>query len=94
MPLQSFLQFRAMHFPATRATLKHCRSVVADADESAELRVLARNLLDHLAELHDADRMRVSVLLLALDSLELVPGLEDCVSKLRATAAREQAQDG
>jgi hypothetical protein len=54
--------------------------------------MLAGNLLDHLLEMHDAHRMRVPVLLLALDSLELVPGLEDCVSKLRATAAREHAQ--
>lgn len=83
-----------MHSPATRATLEHCRSVVADADVSDELRVLARNLLDHLLEMHDAHRMRASVLLLALDSLELVPGLEDCVSKLRGTAAREQTQHG
>ncbi|WP_156373260.1 hypothetical protein [Pseudorhodoferax sp. Leaf267] len=51
-----------------------------------ELRVLARDLLDHLLEMHDARRMRPSVLLLALDSLELVPGLEDPVRALRATA--------
>lgn len=81
-----------MHSPATRATLEHCRKLVADADVSDELRMLARNLLDHLLEMHDARRMRVSVFLLALESLELVPGLEDCVSRLRATAAREQAQ--
>ncbi|WP_156373430.1 hypothetical protein [Pseudorhodoferax sp. Leaf267] len=56
-----------------------------------ELRVLARNLLDHLLEMHDAQRMRVPVLLLALDSLELVPGLEDQVSALRAVALREHA---
>jgi hypothetical protein len=92
MPLPSFLQFCAMHSPATRATLEHCRNLVADADLSDELRMLARNRLDHLLEMHDARRMHVSVFLLALDSLELVPGLEDCVSWLRATAAREHAQ--
>lgn len=81
-----------MQSPATRETLEHCRRVVAEADTNDELRVLAGNLIDHLLEMHDAHRMRVSVLLLALDSLELVPGLEDCVSKLRATAAREFAQ--
>lgn len=81
-----------MHSPATRETLEYCRRVVADADASDELRVLAGTLLDHLLEMHDAHRMRVPVLLLALDSLELVPGLEDCVSQLRATATREHAQ--
>lgn len=70
----------------------HCRAVVADSNVDVELRVLARDLLDHLLEMHDARRMRASVLLLALDSLELVPGLEDCVNKLRETAAREQAR--
>jgi hypothetical protein len=37
-----------MHSPATRAQLEQCRAVVADADVSDELRVRARNLLDHL----------------------------------------------
>lgn len=74
-----------MHSPETRAQLEKCRTVVADADVSDELRLLARNLIDHLLEMHDARRMRGAVLLLALDSLELVPGLEDCVAKLRAT---------
>nr|WP_145552812.1 hypothetical protein [Variovorax boronicumulans] len=74
--------------------LEQCRDVVADADVTEELRVLARNLLDHLIEMHDARRMRIPVFLLALDSLELVPGLDDCVEKLRAIAAREQARQG
>lgn len=80
-----------MHSPQTRANLQLCRAVVADADMSDEFRQLASNLLDHLLEMHDAQRLRIPVFLLALDSLELVPGLEDCVSKLRATAARERS---
>jgi hypothetical protein len=79
-----------MHSPETRAQLEQCRTIVADADVSDELRVLARSLLDHLVEMHDARRLRIPVFLLALDSLELVPGIEDCVAKLRAIAAREQ----
>jgi hypothetical protein len=78
-----------MQTPETRACLEECRAIVADADISDELRLLGRNLLDHLLEMHDAHRMRASVLLLALDSLELVPGLEDAVQKLRAAANRE-----
>jgi hypothetical protein len=81
-----------MQTPATRACLEECRAVVADAEVSEELRLLGRNLLDHLLEMHNGNRMRASVLLLALDSLALVPGLEDAVSKLRATATRELAQ--
>ncbi|KQP17768.1 hypothetical protein [Pseudorhodoferax sp. Leaf267] len=83
-----------MHSPATRATLEHCLAVVQDADVDDELRTLARTLLEHLLDMHDARRMRVSVLLLALDSLALVPGLEDCVRQLRATAARDAAPGG
>lgn len=78
-----------MHSPETRAQLEQCRAVVADADVSDEMRHLARNLIDHLLEMHAARRMRGSVLLLALDSLELIPGLEDSVQRLRATAMRE-----
>ena len=82
-----------MHTPQTRVHLENCRTALAHADASDEMRQLASNLIDHLVEMHDAHRMRVSVLLLALDSLELVPGLEDAVNKLRATAAREQASN-
>lgn len=78
-----------MHSPETRARLEQCRAIVADADVSDELRLLARNLIEHLIEMHDARRMRGSVLLLALDSLELVPGLEDSVQQLRSTVHRE-----
>lgn len=80
-----------MHSPQTRANLLRCRAVVEDADVSDELQQLARNLLDHLLEMHDAQRLRIPVFLLALDSLELVPGLEECVAKLREAAALEQA---
>ena len=82
-----------MHTPQTRVHLENCRTALAAADASDEMRQLASNLIDHLVEMHDAHRMRVSVLLLALDSLELVPGLENAVNKLRATAAREQASN-
>jgi len=82
-----------MHTPQTRVHLENCRTALAAADASDEMRQLASNLIDQLVEMHDAHRMRVSVLLLALDSLELVPGLETAVNKLRATAAREQASN-
>lgn len=82
-----------MHTPQTRVHLENCRTALAAADASDEMRQLASNLIDHLVEMHDAHRMRMSVLLLALDSLELVPGLETAVNKLRATAAREQASN-
>lgn len=81
-----------MHSPQTRANIEHCRSVLAEGNGSDEMRQLASNLLNHLLKMHDAQRLRIPVFLLALDSLELVPGLEDEVSKLRATAAREQAE--
>lgn len=80
-----------MHSPETRAQLELCRAIVVDADVSDELRQLARNLIDHLIEMHDARRLRAPVFLLAVDSLELVPGMEDCAAKLRAIASRESA---
>lgn len=79
-----------MHSPQTRANLEHCRCVLAGAEVSDEMRQLASNLLQHLLEMHDAQRLRIPVFLLALDSLELIPGLEDCVAQLRATASREE----
>lgn len=78
-----------MHTPETRAQLERCREVVADADVSDELRCLARDLIDHLIQMHSARRMRASVVLLAIDALELVPGIEDCVKKLRSVALRD-----
>lgn len=78
-----------MHSPQTRARLERCRVVLANADLSDEMRQLAINLLDHLLEMHGAQRLRAPVFLLALDSLELVPGLEDCVAALRDTASEE-----
>lgn len=80
-----------MHSPQIRATLEHCRTVLAGSDQSDDMRRLAENLLTHLLEMHDARRLRIPVFLLALDSLELVPGLGDCIAQMRATANREQA---
>lgn len=82
-----------MHSPQTRVNIEHCRSVLEGADLSDEMRQLASNFLNHLMEMHDAQRLRIPVFLLALDSLELVPGLEDCVRNMRATATREQSSN-
>ncbi|WP_147283035.1 hypothetical protein [Pseudorhodoferax soli] len=65
---------------------------MASADVNDELRQLGSDLICHLLAMHADGRLNPQILLLALQSLELVPGLEDAVSKLRATAAREQAQ--
>lgn len=80
-----------MHSPQTRANLEHSRTVLAGAEVSDEVRQLASKLIDHLLEMHDAKRLRISVLLLALESLELVPGMEDCVNGLRAHVSEESA---
>lgn len=56
---------------------------------SDDLRQLAANLLDHLLSMHDDGRLSIPVFMLAADSLELVPGLEESVAELRATASRE-----
>jgi hypothetical protein len=77
--------------PGTRVCLERCRAVVADADVNDELRQLGSDLIGHLLAMHADKRLNPQILLLALQSLELVPGLEDAVSKLRATAALDQA---
>lgn len=81
-----------MHTPETRTCLEECRAVVADADVNDELRQLGMDLIGYLLAMHAEGRLNAPILQLALQSLELVPGLEDAVRKLRATAAREQAQ--
>jgi hypothetical protein len=63
---------------------------VVDADVSDELRQ-AIDLIGYLLAMHAEERLNAPILQLALQSLELVPDLEDAVSKLRATAEREQA---
>jgi hypothetical protein len=80
-----------MQSPAARALLERCCTVVANIDMDAELRARAWSIFDRLIEMHDEDRMRASVLVAALDSLGSVPGLEDCVTELRATVARHEA---
>ena len=75
----------------THEHLVRCRVIVADADISDELRLLGRNLLDHLIEMNEAQRLCAPVFLVALDSLELVPGLEDGMAALRATVNRQSA---
>lgn len=69
----------------------NCRRVLAASEVAPEMRSLAENLLDHVLEMHEARRLRIPVFLLALDTLELVPGLEECVAEMRATAGRELA---
>lgn len=69
--------------------LLHCREVLAQAEVSDELRELAEELLDRLLGMHDAQRLNGPVFLLALDSLDLVPGLQAPVQALRAAVLRE-----
>ena len=78
-----------MHSPRTRMELLRCRQALAEAEVSDDLRLLADELLDRLMGMHDARRLNGPVFLLALDSLELVPGLEAQVQALRAAVHRE-----
>lgn len=78
-----------MHSPRTRMALLRCREVLAQAEVSDELRGLAEELLDRLLGMHDAQRLNGPVFLLALDSLDLVPGLQAPVQALRAAVLRE-----
>ncbi|GHC78557.1 hypothetical protein GCM10007320_19080 [Pseudorhodoferax aquiterrae] len=78
-----------MHSPRTRTELLRCRETLAQAEVSDELRELAEELLERLLGMHDARRLNGPVFLLALDSLELVPGLQVCVEALRAAVLRE-----
>lgn len=66
-----------------------CREVLAAAQVSDDLRQLANDLLDRLLGMHDARRLNGPIFLLALESLELVPGLEASVSSLRAAVLRD-----
>jgi hypothetical protein len=78
-----------MNTPDTRARLHDCLNALAECDVSDELRQLSIDLLGHLLSMHADQRLNGPVFLLALDTLELVPGLEDHVERLRATVHRE-----
>lgn len=69
--------------------LVRCRQALAQAEVSEELRQLADELLDRLMGMHDARRLNGPVFLLALDSLDLVPGLQASVAALRAAVHHE-----
>lgn len=78
-----------MHSARTRTELLRCREALAQAEVSDELRELAEELLERLLGMHDARRLNGPVFLLALDSLELVPGLQASVEALRAAVHHE-----
>jgi hypothetical protein len=73
-----------MHAEQTRLLLDQCRTILVDAHVSDEMRALADDLVVRLQGMHDARRLNVPVFALALDSLELVPELGDCVAQMRA----------
>nr|WP_145550065.1 hypothetical protein [Variovorax boronicumulans] len=78
-----------MQSPETRACLEECRVVVADADVDDDQRQLGLDLIGHLLAMHADRRLNSQILLLALQSLEMVPGLDDQFERLRSTANRE-----
>lgn len=73
-----------MHTDVTRDQLEQCRSALATADASDEMRALAGDLLDKLLRMHDGGRLGREVLLLVLDSLALIPDLGTFVDRLRS----------
>lgn len=78
-----------MNTPETRERLHECLAALAECNVSDELRQLSIDLLGHLLSMHADQRLNGPVFLLALDTLELVPGLEDQVARLRATVNKE-----
>lgn len=72
-----------MHSAETRTQLEHCQRVLVHAHTSEEMRLLADDLLTRLLHMHEERTLHASVLLLALDSLELVAELEPCVAAIR-----------
>lgn len=72
-----------------RANVERCRAALASADVSDDWRELATSLLDQLASMNDDGRLSLPALMLATDSLAMVPGLENFVAELRATAVRD-----
>jgi hypothetical protein len=75
-----------MHRHVNREQLEQCRHALASAEASDEMHALADDLLDKLLRMHDSCRLSRDVLLLALDSLALIPDLAGCVDRIRAQA--------
>lgn len=73
-----------MHQVFPRQLLEQCSVTLVDAEASDEMRALANELVLKLLSLYDDGRLTRDVLLLALDSLSLIPDLEHDVAQLRA----------
>ncbi|GHC84983.1 hypothetical protein GCM10007320_29610 [Pseudorhodoferax aquiterrae] len=73
--------------------LQACVQALARADASDEMRPLACDLLTRLIRLNDTGRLSRDVLMLALDSLALVPELESHLEPLRIHAGTSKPAD-
>lgn len=73
-----------MHQVFPRQLLEQCSVTLVDAEASDEMRALANELVLKLLSLYDDGRLTRDVLLLALDSLSLIPDLEQNAAQLRA----------
>lgn len=76
-----------MHQVFARLLLEQCSNTLVDAEATDEMRALANELVLKLLSLYDDGRLTRDVLLLALDSLSLIPDLERDVEQLRAAVS-------
>nr|WP_186329748.1 hypothetical protein [Variovorax boronicumulans] len=67
---------------------------LAVADASDEMRALANDLLDKLLSMYDGGRLNREVLLLAMESLALIPALAECVERIRNQLGEAPSKPG
>lgn len=80
--------------PEVRTLLQRCRRSLAHVAVPPELDGLAADLIDHLIQLHDSQRLTAPFLMLALESLNSIPALDSLVDPLMRFATHQAQVQG
>ncbi|MGC3986936.1 MAG: hypothetical protein QM777_20585 [Pseudorhodoferax sp.] len=83
-----------MQSPDIRARLEHCQHLLGTIAVPPELDELASDLIAHLIQLHDANRLTPAFLLLAMKAFEEVQALAPVLAPLTEIASAQAQAEG
>lgn len=83
-----------MQSPDIRARLEHCQNLLGTIAVPAELDDLASDLIAHLLQLHDANRLTPAFLLLGMKAFEEVEALAPVLAPLAEIASAQAQAEG
>lgn len=83
-----------MQSPDIRARLEHCQHLLGTIAVPAELDDLASDLIAHLLQLHDANRLTPAFLLLGMKAFEEVEALAPVLAPLAEIASAQAQAEG